>query len=164
MIVFPLRRSVGFKAAMALSRVETLPMFVRSRPSRTRRTRAAAGIGLELLSGRRVCRRVRVPRAAWILDRIRSYRSSARVVKTIEGANRGPAPRISRMPDSAVRGSSTFNPPVVDRPLQRRATAYVVGSGRPRFIGHHKNHPGTVFATSPRGCRSRRINPGWTAS
>jgi hypothetical protein len=33
MIVFPLRRSVGFKAATASSRVETLPMFVRSRPS-----------------------------------------------------------------------------------------------------------------------------------
>src|SRR5215467_10221419 len=29
MIVFPLRRSVGFKAATASSRVETLPMFVR---------------------------------------------------------------------------------------------------------------------------------------
>ena len=40
MIVFPLRRSVGFKAAMASSRVETLPMFVRSRPSRTRAERA----------------------------------------------------------------------------------------------------------------------------
>src|SRR5438067_13222709 len=38
MIIFPLRRSVGFKAAMASSRVETLPMFVRSRPSRTRWT------------------------------------------------------------------------------------------------------------------------------
>ena len=38
MTVFPLRRSVGFKAATASSRVETLPMFVRSRPSRTRRT------------------------------------------------------------------------------------------------------------------------------
>src|SRR6516165_5500209 len=38
MIVFPLRRSVGFKAATASSRVETLPMFVRSRPSRTRWT------------------------------------------------------------------------------------------------------------------------------
>src|SRR5215469_16666694 len=36
MIVFPLRRSVGFKAATASSRVATLPMFVRSRPSRTR--------------------------------------------------------------------------------------------------------------------------------
>src|SRR5262249_25404200 len=36
MIVFPLRRSVGFKAATASSRVETVPMFVRSRPSRTR--------------------------------------------------------------------------------------------------------------------------------
>src|SRR5215472_6722856 len=31
MIVFPLRRSVGFKAATASSRVETLRMFVRSR-------------------------------------------------------------------------------------------------------------------------------------
>src|SRR3984893_78016 len=38
MIVFPLRRSVGLRAATASSRVETLPMFVRSRPSRTRRT------------------------------------------------------------------------------------------------------------------------------
>src|SRR5713226_6532823 len=38
MIVFPLRRSVGLKAATASSRVETLPMFVRSRPSRTRWT------------------------------------------------------------------------------------------------------------------------------
>jgi hypothetical protein len=38
MIVFPLRRSVGFRAATASSRVETLPMFVRSRPSRTRWT------------------------------------------------------------------------------------------------------------------------------
>ena len=38
MIVFPLRRSVGFKAATASSRVETVPMFVCSRPSRTRWT------------------------------------------------------------------------------------------------------------------------------
>ena len=38
MIVFPLRRSVGFKAATASSRVAMLPMFVRSRPSRTRWT------------------------------------------------------------------------------------------------------------------------------
>ena len=38
MIVFPARRSVGLKVATASSRVETLPMFVRSRPSRTRRT------------------------------------------------------------------------------------------------------------------------------
>src|SRR5436190_5182354 len=38
MIVFPLRRSVELKAATAASRVETLPMFVRSRPSRARRT------------------------------------------------------------------------------------------------------------------------------
>src|SRR6516164_4103301 len=38
MIVFPLRRSVRLKAATASSRVETLPMFVRSRPSRTRWT------------------------------------------------------------------------------------------------------------------------------
>ena len=37
MIVFPLIRSVGLKAATASSRVATLPMFVRSRPSRTRR-------------------------------------------------------------------------------------------------------------------------------
>src|SRR5207302_1073395 len=36
MIVFPLRRSVRLKAATASSRVETFPMFVRSRPSRTR--------------------------------------------------------------------------------------------------------------------------------
>src|SRR5713226_3485049 len=38
MIVFPLRRSVGLRAATASSRIATLPMFVRSRPSRTRRT------------------------------------------------------------------------------------------------------------------------------
>jgi len=38
MIVFPLRRSVGLRAATASSRVATLPMFVRSRPSRTRCT------------------------------------------------------------------------------------------------------------------------------
>ena len=38
MTVFPERRSVELKAATASSRVETLPMFVRSRPSRTRRT------------------------------------------------------------------------------------------------------------------------------
>src|SRR5262245_7064150 len=38
MIVFPLRRTVGLKAATASSRVETLPMFVRRRPSRTRWT------------------------------------------------------------------------------------------------------------------------------
>src|SRR4029453_13703508 len=38
MIVFPLRRSVGLKAATASSRVETVPMFIRSRPSRTRWT------------------------------------------------------------------------------------------------------------------------------
>jgi transposase len=38
MIVLPLIRSVGLKAATASSRVETLPMFVRSRPSRTRWT------------------------------------------------------------------------------------------------------------------------------
>ena len=50
MIVFPLRRSVGFKAATASSRVETLPMFVRSRPSRTRWTISlswASTIGLD---------------------------------------------------------------------------------------------------------------------
>src|SRR5262245_32459840 len=38
MIVFPLRRSVALKVATASSRAETLPMFVRSRPSRTRWT------------------------------------------------------------------------------------------------------------------------------
>jgi hypothetical protein len=38
MIVCPLIRSVGLKAATASSRVATLPMFVRSRPSRTRWT------------------------------------------------------------------------------------------------------------------------------
>ena len=38
MIVFPLGRSVRLKAATASSRVETVPMFVRSRPSRTRWT------------------------------------------------------------------------------------------------------------------------------
>jgi hypothetical protein len=36
MIVFPVTRSVGLRAATASSRVATLPMFVRSRPSRTR--------------------------------------------------------------------------------------------------------------------------------
>src|SRR4029450_646356 len=35
---FPLIRSVGLKAATASSRVATLPMFVRTRPSRARRT------------------------------------------------------------------------------------------------------------------------------
>jgi len=38
MIVFPLIRSVGLKAATASSRAATLPMFVRSRPSQTRWT------------------------------------------------------------------------------------------------------------------------------
>ena len=38
MIVFPGRRSVGLKAVTASSRGETVPMFVRSRPSRTRWT------------------------------------------------------------------------------------------------------------------------------
>src|SRR5262245_950360 len=38
MIVFPLIRSVGLKAATASSRAATLPMFVLSRPSRTRWT------------------------------------------------------------------------------------------------------------------------------
>ena len=36
MIVFPLRRSVGLRAATASSRVATMAMLVRSRPSRTR--------------------------------------------------------------------------------------------------------------------------------
>ena len=43
MIVFPLRRWVGLKAATASSRVETLPMFVRSRASRTRAERPIPG-------------------------------------------------------------------------------------------------------------------------
>src|SRR3954471_18842924 len=38
MIVCPLMRSVGLNAATASSRDATLPMFVRSRPSRTRWT------------------------------------------------------------------------------------------------------------------------------
>src|SRR5712672_2345035 len=38
MIVFPLIRLVGLKAATASPRVAMLPMFVRSRPSRTRWT------------------------------------------------------------------------------------------------------------------------------
>ena len=38
MTVFPARRSVELKVATAWSRVETLPMFARSRPSRTRWT------------------------------------------------------------------------------------------------------------------------------
>jgi hypothetical protein len=47
MIVFPLIRLalicvVGLKAAAASSRVETLPMFVRSRPSRTESGKIAA--------------------------------------------------------------------------------------------------------------------------
>ena len=37
MTVFPARRSVALKVATASSRAETLPMFVRSRPSRTQR-------------------------------------------------------------------------------------------------------------------------------
>ena len=36
MTVFPVLRSVELKAATASSRDATLPMFVRSRPSRTR--------------------------------------------------------------------------------------------------------------------------------
>src|SRR5215472_6520147 len=38
MTVFPARRSVALKVATASSRAETFPMFVRSRPSRTRWT------------------------------------------------------------------------------------------------------------------------------
>src|SRR3982750_1165144 len=38
MIVFPLIRSFRLKAATASSRAATLPMFVRSRPTRTRWT------------------------------------------------------------------------------------------------------------------------------
>ena len=38
MIVLPLTRLIGLKAATASSRVATLPMFVRTRPSRARRT------------------------------------------------------------------------------------------------------------------------------
>src|SRR5436309_12355 len=38
MIVFPVTRSVGLRPATASSRVATLPMFVRSRPSRSRWT------------------------------------------------------------------------------------------------------------------------------
>src|SRR3954447_19828866 len=38
MIVFPLIRLVGLRAATASSRVATVPMLVRSRPSRTRWT------------------------------------------------------------------------------------------------------------------------------
>src|SRR5262249_59908431 len=38
MIVFPARRAVALKVATASSRAETLPMFVRNRPSRTRWT------------------------------------------------------------------------------------------------------------------------------
>jgi hypothetical protein len=43
MIVFPLIRSVGLKAATAASRVPTWPMFVRSRPSLTRRAISPVG-------------------------------------------------------------------------------------------------------------------------
>ncbi len=46
MMVFPLRRSVGLKAATASSRGDTLPMFVRSRPPRTRWT-ISLTIGLD---------------------------------------------------------------------------------------------------------------------
>jgi hypothetical protein len=51
MIVFPLIRSVGLKAATASSSAATLPMFVRSRPSRTRWTTAPAHSGASELSG-----------------------------------------------------------------------------------------------------------------
>src|SRR3954466_13072892 len=48
MIVFPWIRSVGFRAATASSSVATLPMLVRSRPSRTRWTISLMGtIGLD---------------------------------------------------------------------------------------------------------------------
>jgi hypothetical protein len=50
MIVFPLIRSVGLKAATASSRVETLPMFVRSRPSRHRRIMSAMAFSCEPMS------------------------------------------------------------------------------------------------------------------
>ena len=43
MIVFPLIRAGGLNAATASSRVETLPMFVRSRASRTRAERPIPG-------------------------------------------------------------------------------------------------------------------------
>jgi len=48
MIVLPLTHFVGLKEATASSRVDTLPMFVRSRPSRTRWTLTQLGtIGLD---------------------------------------------------------------------------------------------------------------------
>jgi hypothetical protein len=48
MIVFPVRRSVELRAATASSSVATLPMLVRSRPSRTRWTISQLGtIGLD---------------------------------------------------------------------------------------------------------------------
>jgi hypothetical protein len=55
MIAFPGRRSVELKAATASSRVETVPMFVRSRPSRTRWT-----ISLSWARSRQLCQPVHV--------------------------------------------------------------------------------------------------------
>jgi hypothetical protein len=52
MIVFPLIRLVGLKAATASSRVETFPMFVRSRPPPTRRTISLSGSGCHIVSSR----------------------------------------------------------------------------------------------------------------
>ena len=49
MIVFPVIRSVRLKAATAPSRVETLPMFVRSRPSH-QRIRSAMAFSCEPMS------------------------------------------------------------------------------------------------------------------
>ena len=64
MIVFPLLRLVGLKAATASSRVETLPMFVRSRPSRTRRTIHPVGHDRTRQRSRPPNRRRAAPRAA----------------------------------------------------------------------------------------------------
>ena len=47
MTVFPERRLAELKAAMASSRVETVPIFVRSRPSRTGSNQAP---GIAILS------------------------------------------------------------------------------------------------------------------
>ena len=64
MIVFPLIRLVGLKAATASSRVETLPMFVRSRPSRTRWTISLSWARSDSTTKSTPGRRRAAPRAA----------------------------------------------------------------------------------------------------
>ena len=53
MIVFPVRRSVGLRAATASSRVATVPMFIRSRPSRTRSVHRSGWVFATLLDQER---------------------------------------------------------------------------------------------------------------